>query len=260
MKRTFQAACEMQRMALQNHAQQVYCVGTQVLRNAPNREEFLSRLEKRCRLKLEILSGEQEAFFTFSGAVETIGSEKQPVWAMDIGGGSLELIYGDSRKIRFMKSFPLGMVYVKEKLELGDFLSAEEQAKIRELIGKEMAALLPQWRSPFLLGIGGTFTTLAAIHQQLKDYEFEKIDGYRLTNSQIAEVFIYLNRLSPGLRRQLPGMEPGREDVILPAIVILEAVLEYFQIDMVTVSARGLRFGVLKWKLNLLDAEERIPE
>lgn len=101
-----------------------------------------------------------------------------------------------------------------------------------------------------LIGLGGTFTTLAAIHLNLSLYEGEKVHGVTLQDNEIERIKRRLAGLPLEERKKVPGLPPSRADIILPGIAIAQAILEKTGMTEVTVSDRGLLFGMLEDVLN----------
>jgi exopolyphosphatase/guanosine-5'-triphosphate,3'-diphosphate pyrophosphatase len=92
---------------------------------------------------------------------------------------------------------------------------------------------------------GGAATTLAALDQQFRNYDIKAIDSYRMHRSTIEALYDQLNKLSLEQRTALPGMESGRADIILPALIILLTLLNHLDINTVQISIRGACYGIL---------------
>ncbi len=224
-------------------------VGTQALRNADNGETFIARVRQRFGWEITVLTGDREAALTFSGSIEGILQADRAGLVVDVGGGSSELIYGNQERIERQVSLPFGVVMLLEKFEPDERLTVTQQANIRRYIGDilESSRFFDKLNAPLtLIGAGGTLSTLAAIDQKMTRYQPQLIHGFRFDYDALWRYFERLNRLTNYERRRLPGMEAGREDVILLGLLIYITIMDYTDIKEVIASDRGVRFGFFK--------------
>ena len=146
----------------------------------------------------------------------------------------------------------LGAVRITERWLSGDPPEQAElqaaKAEIERLIARSD---LPS-AAEAMVAVGGTPTTFAAMDQQLETYYSAQIHGTILTAETLQRIIAQCSELSLEQRRQLPGLHPGRADVIIAGGLILQAVLKCFGLSELTVSDRGLRWGVA---LEMLDRE-----
>jgi exopolyphosphatase/guanosine-5'-triphosphate,3'-diphosphate pyrophosphatase len=229
---------------------QVHIVGTHALRITRNAMEFKNVIQEEFNWRVEILSPEQEAMYSYIGACDVISPGKRKVVVIDIGGGSTEVILGEQDRIIDYQSLPIGVVTLAEKLGMKEKLSQKERKYLYNLaldIFSKLSFLKKTTDHIFLVGVGGTITTLAAVKQKMKQYQPEKINGYLLTRHTIHSLYNTLNILTLQQRREIAGISPGREDVIIYGILLFAAFMELFQFNKIVVSDRGLRFGYLKW-------------
>lgn len=226
---------------------QIFCFGTEALRRAKNTDVFRQRLNQELGLDLRILSPNEEAQYTFQGAVSSLKDTAQAINSLviDIGGGSTEIVYGNSTTITYQASFPVGAVVAKEVFQLKDNITSTELTTLKRYIQKLIYPLPQITLGSNVLLTGGTATTLAALDQRLTAYSFEAIDGHLIQYSTIQAQYNRLNQLSLRERAALPGMEPGRADIILPAIAILLTLFDGLNINIAQISVRGARYGLL---------------
>ena len=234
----------------------VHLIGTQALRIAKNASKFVEIVKKNFNWDIRIISGDEEAQFSFIGAVDGFQAHLEQLIVMDLGGGSTEIILGEGNRITGHQSLPLGVVRAAEKLNMKENISGAESD---EIIGWALDVFkklsIPLRSSPSrIIGVGGTITTLAAIKEKMNEYDSEKINGCVLSQHDLWTLYNFLNTLSLAERRSIPGLVKGREDVILYGVLIFIAFLQYTTIDHVIASDRGLRFGVLKYE----ELQERI--
>jgi exopolyphosphatase/guanosine-5'-triphosphate,3'-diphosphate pyrophosphatase len=227
----------------------VHAIGTQALRVAANANEFIARVKDRYDWDLQVISGEEEARFSFLGALDAIDAGKSEVIVMDVGGGSTEIISGLNESISGHQSLPLGVVRAGEKLKMKENLDSADCKTLvdwAESCFQQLAFPVPMIAK--LIGVGGTITTLAAIKEAMQTYDPEKINGYILDTDNLWSLFERLNALSIEERRNIPGLVRGREDVIVYGTLLFIAFMDFAGINQIIASDRGLRFGYLKWK------------
>ncbi len=256
MQRTLKVLTEYIQEARAAGVQSLWCTGTQIFRKAKNAAAFVTRVREQLQLNIDVLSRDQEAVLTFQGALDTVADNPGPFWGIDIGGGSTEVALGTRQQMEFAHSFPIGGVQLKSRFGLGERMTPEEVKTVRETVRRQFMSVMPSGNAA-AIGIGGTPTSLAALAQQLPEYQFEKIDGYLLSRLQLQSLFDQMNGLSLSEREALPGMEKGRADIILPATLVLDEFLAVTGNETLIVSARGLRYGVILWKLGVIPATVR---
>ena len=222
------------------------CAGTEALRKAGNAREFTAAAEK-MGLKIKILSGKQEAELVYLGAAGELKSQGGKMMLADVGGGSTEIITANRKdKKTELLSLPLGCVRLKEQ-----FVTP---AKMKN---HSLNLLRKKWPKPprnvSLVGLGGTFTTLAAIHLELPVYRGEKVHGLKLSRKEIDTIFRRLQSLPLKRREEVIGLPRQRADIMIPGTIIIRALLEHTGAEEVTVSDRGFLFGLLRKFLSRLN-------
>lgn len=249
MGRTLSALKEFSGIIAQNNVVATRVVGTEALRSAPNRHEVVTSLLDETGLKLELISGDEEALLTTAGvcsAFDTSSSDFMLVF--DIGGGSTEFILLHQGDIVFQTSRRLGVVDLTESLP--DYIQRETListtvTSVHNMIEPilEKFKVLPE--TVTLVGTAGTVTTLAAINFEMTDYDWRKINGSSLDISVIESIYKRLAPLSVSERESIPGMEKGRGDLLPAGIEIILELMQQFRATKLTVSDFGLLEGIL---------------
>jgi len=235
----------------------VKVVGTSVIRRARNRVKFLNDVYQETGLKIDVITGHDEALLTLRGVLQVIGRNGRYV-VMDIGGGSTEYILGHDEEVSSVYSIEMGVVSLTEKFILSDPPSHMEQSRLETKIGSELTDLISEINAnqpdlPFfsgdkgaiLAGTAGTPTTLAAIDQGMEAYKPERINGYQLPLDRLKTMYDRLSGLTLMERRKIPSLEKGREDVILAGIFIILKTMELLDFKVMVVSDSGLLEGVM---------------
>ncbi|MGH7491532.1 MAG: Ppx/GppA family phosphatase [bacterium] len=234
--------------ASQYHCESSFAVGTSALRDAANREYFLTRVKAETGVEVRVISGEDEARLTFLGALSNKKDLPDPIAIIDIGGGSTEVVTGTQQRIHQARSVDLGSVRLTERLLKHDPVLPEEVAAVRDQAEKSMRATWPVEeirQTASVIGTAGTITTLAAMAQKLAPYDPKRIDRFVLTAQQLHDLVGELTSLSIAERQKLPGLNPARADVILGGALLLEVFMSVYGFAELLVSDRGLRYGVL---------------
>jgi len=227
--------------------------GTAAFRLAENAETCQRAIADTFGWPLKILSGEEEAHYTFKGVSQLASSTSTedpeqllgPVVALDIGGGSTEVISGLPGHCQQQWSIPVGAVLLKQQFHLGDKLTTSDINTIGQFLNRHFALIQGVAAPQQVFVTGGTATTLAALLQNMTEYDFRRIDGYGCNLNSVEMLFQELNSLTTAQRADLPGMEPGRADVIVPALLMLRTLLCHLHTDSFTVTVRGVRYGIL---------------
>ena len=258
--KTASAVASFVTQAQQLNAKSVRVLATSAARDAVNQGELTGAIEQASRLKVEIISGEQEADLAFRGVTTSAELARQPLMLLDVGGGSTEFILGQGEHRHFCRSFPLGALRLLEKLPPSDPPTARQLAEcrrwVKEFLQREVLPLLEpaleresvedaKHRPALLVGTGGTATILARIQGRLGKFQRERIEGMRLTLDQVRSHVEQLWDLPLAERKEIIGLPRKRADVILTGAVIYEEVMENLGYSELRVSTRGLRFAAM---------------
>lgn len=226
----------------------VVVVATSAVRESENRQDFLARVTQETGWEVEVLTGEEEARRTLVGIRFGLPPAISNFLGLDIGGGSTECILAQTGKTPAVISLDLGVVRLLERVFRLDPPSAQEIHQAEASIDKELAKVSKAF-GPFsglrLVGTAGSVTTLAALAQGLSRYESARVHNYELTLRTIKRLEKDLITTIGPQRLAMPGLEPGREYVIVAGTVILRRIMETFGFDTCLVSDFGLREGIL---------------
>ncbi|MSR25241.1 MAG: Ppx/GppA family phosphatase [Nitrospiraceae bacterium] len=230
------------------HVDAQVAVATSAVRNARNREEFLGRVKQEVGFDVEVISGEEEARRTLLGIRSGLPGGVSSMLGLDIGGGSTEFILDRPSHAPIVHSVEIGVVRLTERLFTSDPPTTDEIQAARELITKEAEqarVMLGEFGGVTLVGTAGSITTLAAMAQKLSTYEPLRIHNYRLSLETIRGLERELLGRTTAQRREMPGLEAGREDVVVAGTLILRGVMETLGFSEGLVSDVGLREGIL---------------
>ncbi len=232
--RTLKAISDLKAEAERNGADKIFIFATAAVRNSVNGAEFAREIEKECGVAVDVVSGETEARLGLLGALKG-----QDGAVLDIGGGSTEIAVTKNGECVYSVSVPMGAVVLTDKF-------GQDSAKISEYARCKVKEFGEVPVSE-LSCVGGTCTTLAAINLKLAFYDPEKVDGYRMTASEIARLKREICALSVEERKTLAGLQKERADIIHAGACIFEAVTEYLGVKSVTVSDSDNLEGYLRY-------------
>jgi exopolyphosphatase/guanosine-5'-triphosphate,3'-diphosphate pyrophosphatase len=242
--RTLHAIDEFLNLCREHNVQSVVAVGTAVLRQALNWQEFSDALLAR-GVSLWVLSEREEAEFSYLSvcddpAIRQAGS----LAVVDIGGGSVEVAYGKERLQEWF-SFPVGALRVREEWLPTDPPLPQEMLQACVMLDEVFAPLKPLSIPDIVATVGGTGVALASVQQGLDSHNPDKLHAFKLEYEHVGKLLERLGSMTEKEREQLRGLEPARAPVIHAGALILERVLFVLRQERVYVSARGLRYGLL---------------
>jgi exopolyphosphatase/guanosine-5'-triphosphate,3'-diphosphate pyrophosphatase len=220
-------------------------LATQAVREAVNAAEFVRPAEEILGVPIQVVSGEREAALVFRSVVEAFpGLAAGEVVVVDVGGASTEFIVGSGGEVRSMKSVPIGAVRLSERHLKSDPPTAEEGRALIGDIDRELTSLeLP--RGAALIGTAGTATTLASVAQNLRAYQADKVQGYRIGRAEVERQLARYLELTVAEKRHMPGLEPQRADVIAGGAAIYARVANAMDVAEIITSDRGIRWGAV---------------
>jgi len=226
---------------------EIACVATSAARDAANGAEFFAAARAAAGLVPEVISGDEEARLVWASAWRDFGGAG-PLAVLDVGGGSTEFTAGDGPAPRARTSLQVGAVRLTERHVRTDPPGPDDLAALRAAARAALAPIGPLaagLRGARLVGVAGTVTTLAAVEQALPVYDAARVHGSALTLGQIDALAARLSALPVAARAALPGMEPKRADVIVAGAVVVAEAMRAAGFDRLTVSDRGVRWGLV---------------
>jgi exopolyphosphatase/guanosine-5'-triphosphate,3'-diphosphate pyrophosphatase len=255
--RTLDTIAEFVEQARAAGAEKIVTAGTATLRDAADGEIFIRRVRERTGVELEIVSGETEAWLSYLAVMRGLRLDpSKRLLIIDIGGGSTEFIRGGGNATEFinaqpvkleMASLQIGSVRLTERIIHHDPPTPREAADLRLAIDAELTGLGWKLETDLLVGIAGTVTTVCAVALEMETYDPDRVHGYRLPRTEVERVLRLFGSMPLAERRKLKGLDPARADVIFAGTAILERVMSEAEVDSVTVSDQGVRWGLV-WR------------
>lgn len=267
MERAIATLQRCQKLAKSFNAEQIVAVATSAVREAPNGREFLQRVDSELGLFVNLISGQEEARRIYLGVLSGMELNNYPHMIIDIGGGSTELILGDSHEPRFLSSTRVGAVRLTAKYVTTDPIDRSEfqylQAYIRgrmERPVEELLAHVEPGEQPRLVGTSGTIEALAMIHAREKLGTVPNtLNGYQLSRKDIKDIVRRLASLNYAERVAIPGMSDRRSEIIVAGALILLETMTLLGAESIAICERALREGVIvDWMLTHGLIEDRL--
>lgn len=224
----------------------VRAIATSASRDAANRDEFFDRVEEALGFRPDLVSGEAEAELSFSGARRGLEVEG-PVVVCDIGGGSTEFVFG-REAVEYARSVNIGSVRLTERVVPDRPAPSAQLAAGREEAETLMADVVLPGRPAAAVGVGGTFTSLAAMNLDLETYRSETVHGSTVSYQDLLSLVEWLSGMTVEETASIPSLMPARAPVILAGAIVAVAACLTIDVGRIEVSEHDLLHGVA-WEL-----------
>ena len=236
---------DFQNVIEQNSCKVVLPVATNAFRIAQNAEQIINKIKTTFGWDTKIISGDKEAQLTFLGAASPFRDNSKKA-VIDIGGGSTEIVYGDQDSIEYKNSFALGVVSLTEKFFKHNPPLIDEIDNAIAEIDVTIKPILDLPNPNDVIAVAGTPTTLACIKNNIRIYNDSLVDNELLTDSEVKSMRAKLMTMAhEQVKERYGDVVSGREDVLLAGTLILERIMNAMCLNQITVSSRGLRYGVV---------------
>lgn len=249
MRRATMVCAKFAEIARSRGADRVICVATSATREAENRSAFVRHLRRVARVDLRVISGKEEARLIYLGVASGANIGGRQTVFIDIGGGSTEIIVGDQQQYRFLDSLKLGAIRLTGMFfRAGDTgpVPPAKYARIQRYVRTRSVRTLERLRQFMLehaIGSSGTAMNLGEIAVRMA-HKRSLVKGDVVTREQLRAVIALLCSLPLERRREIPGINPDRADIIISGAAILETLLQELNIPEIVISERGLREGL----------------
>jgi len=234
---------EYRQLLDEHRVERAVVAATSAVRDAANREAFCDVVLKTTGFEAEILAGEEEARWTFQGAISGLTSG-QNATVVDIGGGSTEITDGTPGGINHAISLDIGAVRLTERFLRHSPPREDEVGEMESWLHEQLAALPSRSPDTQLIGVAGTATSLAVLDLGLPAFDRNAVAGHILSSTRIQALYRELRTRSAQEIRGMSQVMEGREDIVTAGTAILLGIMERLGIGALTVSERGIRYGL----------------
>jgi exopolyphosphatase/guanosine-5'-triphosphate,3'-diphosphate pyrophosphatase len=254
LERTFAACREYAGVIRELGAREIRFVATSASRDAENREDFVRGVLDILGVEPQVITGDQEAEFSFTGATRELAGREhfdKPYLVVDIGGGSTEFVVGDDH-VRAARSVDIGCVRMTERhlVREGHVTDPPTLGQVTAIKADITAALdfveetVPLAEARTLVGLAGSVATVAGIALGLPAYDSAAIHHARISLDQVREITGSLLSSTHAEREAIPVMHPGRVDVIAAGALVLLSVMEWIGAREVVASEHDILDGI----------------
>ncbi len=271
IERTLEISRVLARFCTAHRVTHVIGVATSALRRASNGPEIVDRIRAETGLRVNIISGDEEAYYDYVAAVNS--SAVEDYVAVDIGGGSVQIVRAQERAAAHKTSLPLGSITLTTAFLNRDKPANKQLRALEKHIARNLRPLDwlnghgastaktkngdPKGRGraryarararngkPVLIGIGGTVRNIAKIFRRQTGYPMDLLHGMILPIDAVEDIYAMLRKLSLEERRKVPGLSTKRADIIVAGAAVVCGLARTIGADSLVISGRGLREGL----------------
>jgi len=229
---------------------EVRAVATSAVREAVNANKFIELVKQETGIEIEVVSGIEEGRLIYLGTLHSLPIVNQKALIIDIGGGSTETVIGKEGEILYIHSEKLGAIRLTVRFGLEDEVTEQKINECRRYIRGVWAPIfnkINQVGYEALVGTAGTIINIAIMTIQMNGKPVpDVLNGYSLKKKDILKTIKkILSARNLKERKEIPGMDPQRADIIVGGALILEYALENLNIDKIHISTFGLREGIV---------------
>lgn len=248
MQRVLESLKEFQEIVNINYPEvsDIFVTATSAVRDAKNRANFINLVEQETGLQIQVLSGFEEAEYTFLGAQSVLDNIGGQQMIIDIGGGSTEIAYGEE-ELQDRYSYNMGCVRFTER-----FLKSNPPTDLQiQKCRNEIQRVLGEYdfnitNETTLVGVAGTVTSLAFIDLKLGFYDSELLSGHIITKERLKN---YIERFrdytSKKIEQKYPAVMKGRADIFFAGLLILDEFMTKYNFEKLITSTGGIRHGTI---------------
>lgn len=229
-----------------NHIDKIYAYATAAIRRAKNQKSFLDEVAVTCGIKIKVLSIEEQAMLVYQGVINSMDIPRGLI--MEIGGGSINLIYYNRRNLINFESLPYGAVTLTDLFKNDSEEPQVKNQKIQDFITEHLEKI--PWLKTIepdtqLVGVGGSFRNLGRISRMVRKYPFNMTHNYEVPIGEFEQIYNTMKSLDLNSTMKIKGLSSGRADIFPSALSAINAVVKYLDFQKITISGCGLREGAM---------------
>ncbi len=227
--------------------ERIDAIATSAVREASNREEFLTAVRERLGLAIEVISGIEEGELSFASAARHFDLRGINAAVVDLGGGSAEVIFAAKGVVEAIHSLPIGAVRLTDALVRSDPLDDEDFRRLKKRVKKCFVEGVGEhdFIPHVMIGAGGTFVALANISMRRRGKLFPSTGGYEMDRGEVRHILDHLRALPLRARRAVPGLHADRADIIVAGLVVVERLMKRLRVNRLLINDQGVRDGLL---------------
>jgi exopolyphosphatase/guanosine-5'-triphosphate,3'-diphosphate pyrophosphatase len=229
--------------------EEIHACATAALREAENGGEVVDRMAVEAGVKVRVISGHEEAELIFRAVKAAVVIDPGPALCLDLGGGSLEIMVGDSSQLQLAASVQLGVARLSAELVTGDPYTADDVRRLQKRVTSVLVPLaddVARLHPAMAVGSSGTFCDLARMVAARRTGSVPRsINQFTFSRDELLPLHEELLSKRSSDRASIPGLEAKRADIIPTGSTVLLTAMELFGFDRMTVSEWALREGIV---------------
>lgn len=222
----------------------LYAFGTAALRTASNGQAFIHQVKAETGIQVELITGDREAELIHKGVLQAVPFRDERWLIMDIGGGSVEFIIADKNQVYWAESFPIGVAVLLKNFHHSDPIASQEIKATRQFLHQQLIPLktaLSHYPTHTLVGASGTFDVLENILVNNKTHPHHSF----LNVTAFPDFYNKVVNMTLEERLNLEGMPAIRADMIVVALILVDVVIQFADIQQIVISAFAMKEGML---------------
>ncbi len=248
-ERAIDAVIRFKTLAERYHVNEIIAIATSAIRTATNGPVFIREIFEKTGISIKVINGAQEAQYIYYGVRQAVELGDPISLIMDIGGGSVEFIIGNSFTVLWKKSFEIGAQRLTDKFHVHDPVNENDLTRLNKYLNKALKPLisaLEKYRPTQLVGSSGTFDTLIEIyHRRENVIRNPTLTGYPLSVNSFFEIYQDLVSKNREERLMIPGMIEMRVDMIVMSAALIHFILTKYGFSKIKTSVYSLKEGIL---------------
>jgi exopolyphosphatase/guanosine-5'-triphosphate,3'-diphosphate pyrophosphatase len=227
----------------------IIAFATSAIREAKNGGVFMETVSQQLGIRTCIISGDEEARLIYLAIRQAISIGKRKALMIDVGGGSVELMIGDSEKLYLEESRKLGVARMYERFIKHDPPTEKERAELEQFFIEQITPFATRAKSlgyDMAIASSGTAENIASmIFIQENGQAFESLNGNAFSRKSFQKLYERLLPMKSSERKSLEGLDPKRADLIIPGLILFDVVFRLFNLKEITISGYALREGMI---------------
>ena len=235
-----------------SHSAELRAVATSAVREAHNRNDFISDVFDETGITIEVISGIEEARLIYLGMLRAVPVYDKRILAIDIGGGSTEFLVGEKGNSIYSVSLKIGAVRLTQKFFQDFSISNSSIKSCRDWVEGELyqtANFIKKENYQLCLGSSGTIMAAGVMVNTMRNKSSSGngiLNNFEFTRDELLEIEEeILSKKSVEKRKKIHGLEDKRAEIIPAGIIILRTIFDLFELDRMTISGFALREGIV---------------
>jgi len=232
-------------------AHEIVACATSALREAEDSAALVDRIESEAGVRVDVISGKEEARLIFAAVRASVVIDPAPALAMDLGGGSLELMVGDQLGLAWSTSVKLGVGRLSAELVRDDPPSPADRRRLARRLTSVLAPVAMEVESlgpEMLVGSSGTLCALvrmAAARRSGTGTVPPSVNQLKVRKKDLLAVHEQIFELSAAERQKLPGVDARRADLLPAGSMLLTTAMELFGLGELVGCEWAMREGIV---------------